>query len=361
VLRRTLVLTIYIFLFGVGFTPAQTQSPEALRKIAQSLGQGVNISLLEQHWNSPEQLLKTNIRPMLESIAEAGFETVRIPVAFDHFMREGSIQLNEQILQKLHETYMNCRRLNLKMVIVYHYGKLTNQNMTTETERIIKIWKQVINFLREFSNEKLFLEVYNEPTTDMDVWKSAATTLIRVLRKEDPDRIFIIRGANYNGINELLSMGKLSSDDGRVLYTFHFYEPYVFTHQGADWTKEKTYMIGLPYPFKKRKMPELVGAAPDSEVIKEFERFPRESNYEYLYSRIKKIKADADKLNLPLICTETGVINLASTKAKSAYLRDITSIMKKFDIPVMLWDYNDKFGILNGDKVIKQLKPWLKD
>ena len=76
---------------------------------------------------------------------------------------------------------------------------------------------------------------------------------------------------------------------------------------------------------------------------------------------IKKIKAEADKQNLPLICTETGVINLASTKAKSAFLRDITTIMKRFEIPVMLWDYNDKFGILKGEKVIKQLNNWLKD
>lgn len=108
-------------------------------------------------------------------------------------------------------------------------------------------------------------------------------------------------------------------------------------------------------------MPELTGAAPDSEVIKEFERFPRESNYNYLYSRIKRIKADADKLNLPLICTETGVINLANAKSKSAYLRDITRLMQQFEIPTMLWDYNDKFGIFKDEKVMKQLKNWLKD
>ena len=49
------------------------------------------------------------------------------------------------------------------------------------------------------------------------------------------------------------------------------------------------------------------------------------------------------------ISTKTGVINLAADKAKSKYLRDITDIMNSFDIPVMLWDYNDKFTILKND------------
>ena len=372
-MRRTLVLISCLLLLEIasGYAhqtipiqnpaPYQNQPQEALRKIARSMGQGVNISLLEQYWASQQQLLTTDIRPMLESIAAAGFETVRLPVAFDYFMREGSTQLNEAILQKLHDTYMNCRRLNLKLVIVYHYGKLTDQNRETESDRIVQIWKQVIQYLREFSSEKLFFELYNEPVTSAETWTLTANTIVKALRKEDHDRIFIIGGTNYNGINELLAMGKLPVDDGKILYTFHFYEPYVFTHQGAEWTKEKTYMTGLPYPFRKRKMPELIGAAPDSEVIKEFERFPRESNYNYLYSRIKRIKADADKLNLPLICTETGVINLANAKSKSAYLRDITRLMQQFEIPTMLWDYNDKFGIFKDEKVMKQLKNWLKD
>lgn len=360
-MRRTLVLIPCFLLLETAPLSAQSVNQEALRKIARSMGQGVNISLLEQYWVNQQQLLTTDIRPMLESIAAAGFETVRLPVAFDYFMRGGSTQLNEAILQKLHDTYMNCRRLNLKLVIVYHYGKLTDQNRETEPDRIIQIWKQVMQYMREFSSEKLFFELYNEPVTSAETWQQTANIIVKALRKEDYDRIFIIGGTNYNGINELLAMGKLPVDDEKILYTFHFYEPYVFTHQGAEWTKEKTYMTGLPYPFRKRKMPELKDAAPDSEVIKEFERFPKESNYNYLYNRIKKIKADADKLNLPLICTETGVINLANAKSKSTYLRDITRLMQQFDIPAMLWDYNDKFGIFKEEKVMKQLKNWLKD
>ena len=189
-LRRTLVLISCFFLLEAA--PVTAQNQEALRKIALSMGQGVNISLLEQYWASQQQLLTTDIRPMLESIAAAGFETVRLPVAFDFFMREGSTQLNEAILQKLHDTYMNCRRLNLKLVIVYHYGKLTDQNRETEPDRIIQIWKQVMQYMREFSSEKLFFELYNEPVTSAETWKQTANTIVKALRKEDYDRIFII-------------------------------------------------------------------------------------------------------------------------------------------------------------------------
>jgi hypothetical protein len=112
-------------LLGFGVNKAHTQTNGSLRKITHSLGQGVNISLLEQHWNSPSQLLKTNILPILKSIAETGFETVRLPVAFDHFMKEESIQLNEEIIEKLqinendkklnHDNDARLRSLNTKL------------------------------------------------------------------------------------------------------------------------------------------------------------------------------------------------------------------------------------------------------
>lgn len=344
----------------LGFSTAQAQYNKALHETTRRLGQGVNISYLEQYWMSPDALYQRNINPLLELIADQGFETVRLPVAFDLFMEDSYASLNDQIIKKLHEIYKRCESLKLNLVIVYHYGKLRDENRYTENDRIIRIWKQVMASMSYYSSKHLFYELYNEPTTDMDIWKSTATTLIRELRKEDPERIFIIGGANYNGINELLNMGRLPVDDGKILYTFHFYEPYIFTHQGADWTIEKTFITGFPYPYSSRKMPDLFNAPPESQLAQDYERYPREANYEGLLKRLKWIKEEADRLNLPLICTETGVINLAPTKSKSTYLRDITRIMKELEIPVMLWDFNHKFSITNNDRVIKSLRSWLK-
>ncbi len=359
-IKKRLLFTS-IFTFVSFFLPVFAANQIDINKIKNELGKGVNISLLEQYWVTPEELYKTDLNPKITAITKAGFKTIRLPVAFDHYMADSYAAIDVELIKKLQQIYLQCTNFKIKLIIVYHYGKLRNENIYSENDRIIRIWKQVINSMHANSTSNLFFELYNEPTTDMDVWKSSITTLVRELRKEDPERIFIIGGANYNGFSELFNMGKLDVDDGKILYTFHFYEPYIFTHQGADWTPEKTYITGFPYPYKARKMPGLYNAAADSQLYKDYYRYYKESTYEYLYERIKFISNEAKRLNLPLICSETGVIKFADNKSKSAYLRDITSIMDEFNIPVILWDYDDKFSILKGNRVIKTLKPWLRN
>ncbi|MBL7759190.1 MAG: cellulase family glycosylhydrolase [Sediminibacterium sp.] len=342
------------------FFPVYAADPTDWNKIRSGLSKGINISHYEQYWVAPNELCKKDLRPMLDAIRKAGFNSVRIPVAFDQFMDPGSGQIRPDLLQHLINLYNTASRLEMKMVLVYHYGKLTNENTETETERIIGIWKQVISAMYTLSTEKLLFELYNEPTIDPELWKTVATRLVRELRKDDPERVFIIGGTNYNGANELIRMGKLPIHDHKVLYTFHFYEPYIFTHQGADWTPEKTFITGFPYPYKKSKMPKLYNAPQDSPVEADYNRYPKEATFDYLWSRIRYISSEADRLNLPLICTETGVIKIADRKSRGTYLRDIIHIMTDHKIPVMLWDWNDKFEVIRHNKPIKKIRPWLK-
>ncbi|MEN9599682.1 MAG: hypothetical protein RL596_2001 [Bacteroidota bacterium] len=358
-LKRLMLIACFptLLTLSSAFTANAQSSTEIVRR---SLNKGVNLSFLEHYWTDPIHLYKKEVDEKLKDIARKGFQAVRLPIALDHFTRDNNTQLTEEILQKLHQIYASCLQLNLKLVLVYHYGRLRNDNIQYENDRIIRLWKQVMASMKSYPTNQLVYELYNEPTTDMDVWKSAATTLVRELRKEDPNRIFIIGGANYNGINELLYMGKLPVDDGKIIYTFHFYEPYIFTHQGADWTPEKTYLTGFPYPYDEREMPKAPAQHDFSELAKDYRRYNKEATYTYLYNRIKQISEQAKKLNLPLICTETGVINFADTDSKSNYLRDITSIMQEMDIPVLLWDYDDTFSLIQHKKYMRALKKWLR-
>lgn len=342
------------------FSVVYAADPADWNKIRSGLSKGINLSHYEQYWVEPNELCKKDLRPMLDAIRKAGFNSVRVPVAFDHFMQPQSQEIRADLLQQLVNLYNMASRLDMKMVLVYHYGKLTDENTETETARIIRIWKQVISNMYTLSTEKLYFELYNEPTIDPDLWKTTATKLVRELRKEDPERIFIIGGTNYNGANDLIRMGNLPIHDHKILYTFHFYEPYIFTHQGADWTPEKTFITGFPYPYKKHRMPQLYDAPPGSPVASDYNRYSKEATFDYLRSRITYINREANRLNLPLICTETGVIKIADRKSRGTYLRDIIHIMKDHNIPVMLWDWNDKFEVIRHNKPIRKIRPWLK-
>ncbi|TAH11502.1 MAG: hypothetical protein EAZ12_03910, partial [Sphingobacteriia bacterium] len=143
------------------FLPVFASGRTDINKIKSDLSKGVNISFLEQYWLASDLQFQTSLTPKLEEIANAGFKTIRLPVAFDHYMPDNYAALDNGILNKLQMIYSKCNELKIKLVIVYHYGKLTNENIYSENDRIIRIWKQVIKSMKNDSPDNLFFELYN--------------------------------------------------------------------------------------------------------------------------------------------------------------------------------------------------------
>ena len=332
------------------------------KEIRLSLGGGVNLSPFEHTWSTADEILKTDLTPKLQQIAKDGFRTVRLPVAFDLFTFDKSSTLQPQLLTKLKDIYYTCYNLNLKLVLTFHYGVLDeNSQYNTEIDHVSWIWKQVQKEFKGHGYEYLFFEIYNEPTMNNAKWKTTAEKLISYIRREDTQRIYIIGGSNYNGMNELMDMGKLKDD--KLFYTFHFYEPYIFTHQGADWTSDKSFMSGFPYPYKRSKMPKYNSQANGTIVERDYKKYYYEGTYENLQKRITQVVDFCDKNNMPLVCTEFGVINVADAESRNNYIADITKVFNKFKIRSMVWDYDQKFGIMDtstNELKFKSIGKWLK-
>jgi len=330
------------------------------KQITSNLGAGVNLSALEHTWKPTEELLKTDVISKIQSIKKDGFKTVRLPVAFDMFLQPNSSNFYTELVDKLGSIYNVCNSLHINLIITYHYGKVYygSDNRFSERDRIMWMWKQLQNKFRGMGYDNLYFELYNEPTEERSAWKEDINYIIKGLRWEDKNRFYIVGGTNYNNADELLDLGKL--DDDKILYTIHFYEPYIFTHQGAEWTKEKTYLTGIPYPYNKKKMPSLGKDAIGSTIEQDYTKYPAEGTKEYLLVRLRRIVEECKKRNMPLICTEAGVINTAENKYRVQYLEDITSIMIELNIPTMLWDYDQKFSIIDNGKPLKQIKKWIK-
>jgi endoglucanase len=56
------------------------------------------------------------------------------------------------------------------------------------------------------------------------------------IREGAPQHTIIVESARWADDDDLLFLEPLR--DGNVIYNFHFYEPHLFTHQGATWAKD---------------------------------------------------------------------------------------------------------------------------
>lgn len=358
VCKKIFLISFYIVI--ALFTSCTKKGFPTLPEIRENLGGGTNVSLFEHTWTSPDEILNTDLTPKLNQIAKQGFSTVRLPIAFDLFVYPNSSTLQPQLLTKLKEIYYVCYNLKLHLILTYHYGIFDDNSLyNEEINHVSWIWKQVQKEFKGHGYDYLFFELYNEPTMSAYRWKLTAEKLISYIRPEDPNRIYIVGGTNFNGLNDLIEMGKLN--DTKLFYSFHFYEPYIFTHQGADWTSDKTYMKGFPYPYQRRKMPPMSKAALGTSVEKDYNKYYYEGTKQYLDDRMNQVAAFCEKNNMLVVCTESGVIDSVDKKSRENYLKDVTRSAYQYHIPMILWDYDQKFSILqDSTTVLPSLNKWLR-
>ena len=100
-------------------------------------------------------------------------------------------------------------------------------------------------------------EVMNEPTSDCDAiwgdakarWPAQLARLHAAARQAAPDLPLVLSGACWGGAQGLVSLDPATLGDDNVIWSFHSYTPFLFTHQGAEWTEGiVTTLHHLPYP-----------------------------------------------------------------------------------------------------------------
>ena len=331
-----------------------------VNRVLSQLGAGVNISHFEQYWKTPDVIYKENITDKINSIADKGFRTIRLPIAFDLYLQPDGVTIQNGLIQRLKEILILTYSLKIKLIITYHYGKLTDNNCESgEVDRIVSLWKQLQYLFKGNAYDDLLFDLYNEPTLSEDKWKYSITKMVRELRKEDTQRIYIVGGTDYNSENELMVLDKIQ--DNKLIYTFHYYEPFIFTHQGAEWTGSRTKLTGLPFPYKRRKMPQMLPEAKGTDTEKDYLKYSVEADGEYIRDRIRQIASFCVLHKMPLLCTEAGVIKDVDNTYRKRYLKALTSAFDEFKIHTVLWEYDQRFAI-EGVKisVFSALRKWIR-
>lgn len=358
-------LLFIVFGFNGIMAIAQSEVPEVQKAIEPMFNAGVNISLLENYWSSADVVMqKENIKKLDKAYA-LGFKTVRIPIKFDMFLKEDKVTFNPDVLKKLGKVYGYLEAHDMTMILTYHFGvtrsKLSLDALQKEIKRGLDIWTQVINLFKGKGYNRIFFGLYDEPRMDENSrWELINKTAMAKLRPLDPDRYWIIGTNNYMNVTGFESLIPIPNDD-KVLYAFHFYDPYIFTHQGAPWDKDKAYMKVLPYPFVEAEMPPMPERARnDKDMSYNYNHYSEVSTRQFIEDKIKIAHDWSVKNNVPVICTEAGTIATIPEKYRSNYIKDVSEVLRSYSIPMVIWDMEQSFKITNQNGVlIPGVKNWV--
>ena len=144
-------------------------------------------------------------------------------------------------------------------------------------EELVKVWSQMAHHFKDRSEYQHY-EVLNEPHGIEDaIWNDIQQNVIDAIRQHDTNHHIIVGAANWNSYNNLKNLPVYT--DPKLIYTFHFYDPFVFTHQGASWVDPSMVpLAGVPFPYSSSDMPVTPGTLKGSWIEGALNNYPNEGN-----------------------------------------------------------------------------------
>ena len=187
--------------------------------------------------------------------------------------------------------------------------------------------------------EKVFLEVMNEPVAATSQnWNNIQVQLIAAIRSVALNHTIIATSNNWSSVHKIPLTQVV--EDNNVVYNFHFYDPFVFTHQGATWSwRALRFMKNIPYPATPALIAPILNTIQDAEAKKNIEYYGQGNwNRDKLVSIISVAANWAKDNGVPIICNEFGAIPwTAPRKSLLLYLRDVREVLEFYEIGWGQW------------------------
>lgn len=295
----------------------------------------------------------------IEYIAGLGLDHVRL--GFDQIVIEKSPRkYREEIFALLDSFVAWCKKYSLNIVFNLHkaignYCDISEEVSLLDSDdlkdRFVAIW---VEFEKRYAHESsIAFELLNEVLdVDPEKWNNLAERTLGEIRRLNPERKVIIGCTCWNSPSKLSALRLY--DDENVIYTFHTYEPFEFTHQqGVLQERQIYYNRKMPYPGDIERYRDYRRAACGVEnAYSWLERMDIRYLREAISPAIAFVNDHPDKI---LWCGEFGTIRHAKIEWRENWMRDMISLFKEFEIPYCVWNYlstpNDgnRFSLVDDD------------
>ncbi len=303
----------------------------------------------------------------IRHISKWGLDHIRLPIDYELIKADDDSYIEEGF-EYIDRCLEWCRKYDLNMILDLHktagfsFDKETNDFFKSPMlqHKFVSLWEEISQRYGKYADSLAF-ELLNEVVDEnvADIWNDIIRKTIPVIRKYAPITKILVGGVRNNSV---LWVRKLDKPyDENIVYTFHFYEPLIFTHQSAYWVEKMPADFSTEYPNDFNTF------------VDETEKF-LPSMHRDIYNIVRSEKADkgfikaafadavrtAEERNTALYCGEYGVIDRTSLPSALNWFTDINSVFEEYGIGRAVWTYRGKdFGITDAhyseiaDKLIK--------
>jgi endoglucanase len=211
------------------------------------LGRGINLgnaleAPVEGEWGVTLQ------EEYFQAIKDAGFNSIRVPIRWSaHADDVAPYTIDPAFFERIDWVVEQALSRELLVVINIHHYEEIMRDPEEHRERLLALWSQIGEHYKDQPNDLLF-EILNEPNGAMRApqWNSILADALAVIRQTNPERNVIIGASSWNKINTLSQL-ELPEDDRHIIATFHYYDPFQFTHQGAEWVSDSDPWLGTTW------------------------------------------------------------------------------------------------------------------
>ena len=230
--------------------PTATTAPPGAELVARSarLGRGVNLG------NALEGPTEGAWGMVIEEdffslIHEAGFDTVRVPIRWSaHAAEAAPYTVDPEFFERIDWVVEYALAQDLNVVInMHHYDELF-ESPADHADRFVAIWEQIAARY-EPQPGTVYFELLNEPHGNLDfkTWNLLLERTVEVVRAVDDHHTLVLAGGDWGGISSLRTL-VIPEGESNVIATFHYYDPFLFTHQGAEWVGPEIGTVGVTWP-----------------------------------------------------------------------------------------------------------------
>lgn len=342
-------------------TPVEVGVPAA--RLAR-LGRSANVT---RWFNNPFSDTADHYRNYLGNadlalLRELKITTLRLAVHPDLFFNQSSPTQFKDRIQHLDATIDWLINNKMGVIIELHDNqrKGTWENDSAYVDRVLTFWQALAKRYANRDPEYLFFEIVNEPRflNQTNRWNEIQTHWVRLLRTVAPQHTLIATGNEWSLPSGLLNLKPIANETNTI-YTFHLYEPFEYTHQGAAWMGDPlSGMRNLPYPANTAGCMDAANNATTSTARDAARQYCNSGwNASRLELRLRSMADWRTRYGQPIWIGEFGAYcEYTNADNRGRWLRDARTLAEKYNIGWSIWGYDDCFGFnrrwVNGQPVV---------